>query len=76
MIAPIKTLNFLFLFTRTYFPSLAYRIVIFITNKLTPWNRIFLKNLIVVQLVKKFPTFYTNLRFIIIFTVAHHWSLS
>jgi len=34
------------------------------------------EKLIVIQLVKKFPTFYGNQRFITLFTRVCHWSLS
>jgi hypothetical protein len=40
------------------------------------WSRVVLEKLIVTQLVNKFPTFYGTFRFIIMFTRAHHLSLS
>ena len=40
------------------------------------WSRVILGKLIVTQLVNRFPTFYGTCRFIIIFTRAHHLSLS
>jgi hypothetical protein len=43
---------------------------------ITPWSRVLLKKLISFQLVKKFPTFYGNRRFITAFTSARHVSLS
>jgi hypothetical protein len=43
---------------------------------LPPWSRVLLEKLIVTQLVKKFPTFYGNRRFITVFTTARHLSLS
>jgi hypothetical protein len=43
-------------------------------NKRSPWNRALLENLIVAQLVKKFPALYRNPRFITIFTGDFHWS--
>jgi len=45
------------------------------TNLLTPRNGVFLENLIVTQLVNKFPTFYGTWRFITVFTTAQHWPL-
>jgi hypothetical protein len=38
-----------------------------ITNLLTPWNRVLLEKLIVTQLVKKFTAFYKTRRFITVF---------
>ena len=43
---------------------------------LTPWSRVLLEKLNVVQLVKKFPAFYGTRRFIMAFTNAHQLSLS
>jgi len=43
--------------------------------KLNPWSRVFLEKLIV-KLVSEFLAFYRPQRFIIMFTRAHHWSLS
>jgi hypothetical protein len=43
---------------------------------LTPWSRGLLDKLTVVQLAKKFPTFYVTRRFITAFTSARHLSLS
>jgi hypothetical protein len=43
---------------------------------LTPWSRVLLEKLIVLQLVKKFPAFYGTRRFITAFITAHHLSLS
>jgi hypothetical protein len=40
---------------------------------LTPWST---SSEVVTQLVKKFPTFYGNRRFITVFTRARHWPLS
>jgi hypothetical protein len=34
-------------------------------NKLTPWNRVLLENLIVAQIIKKFPAFCVTQTFII-----------
>jgi len=42
----------------------------------TPWSRVLLEKLKVFKLVKKFPTFYGNRRFITAFTSACHLSLS
>ena len=47
----------------------------FLVYFLTPWSRV-LKKLTRCQLVKKFPTFYGNQRFITVFTSARHLSLS
>ena len=43
---------------------------------LTPWSEILLEKLIGSQLVKKFPAFYGNWRFITAFTSARYMSLS
>jgi len=43
---------------------------------LTPRSRVLLEKLTAFQLVKKFPAFYRNGRFIIAFTSSHHLSLS
>jgi len=40
------------------------------TNHRTPWSRV-LDNLIVTQLVRKFPAFYGTRRFVTVFTKAH-----
>jgi len=47
-----------------------------LTYLLTPWSRVLLEKLTGSQLVRKFPTFYGNRRFITAFTSAHHLSLS
>jgi len=47
-----------------------------LTYLLTPWSRVLLEKLNGFQLVKKFPTFYENRKFITAFTSAHHLSLS
>jgi hypothetical protein len=39
--------------------------------KAIPWSRVF-EQLIVTQLVGKFPTFHETRRFIMVFTGAHH----
>jgi hypothetical protein len=44
-------------------------------NKLTPWNRVLFEKLVVTQLVK-YPCLLWTLRFITVFTTAHHWSQS
>jgi hypothetical protein len=46
------------------------------TYLLTPWSRVLLEKPTSLQLVKKFPTFYGILRFIIAFASARHLSLS
>jgi hypothetical protein len=45
-------------------------------NYLTSWIWALLEQSPVVQLLKNFPTFYGNRRFITVFTRALHWSLS
>jgi len=45
-------------------------------NKQTPWIRVLLKKLIVIQVVNKLSGFYGTQRFITIFTRVCHWSLS
>jgi hypothetical protein len=47
-----------------------------VTYLLTPWSRVLLDNLTVLQLVKKFPAFYGTLRFLAALTSARHLSLS
>jgi len=42
---------------------------------LTPCSRVLLEKLIFIQLLKKFPAFYGNQRFITMFTRVHQWSL-
>jgi hypothetical protein len=42
----------------------------------TPWNRVLLQNLTVLQLVRKFPRFCTTCKFITVFTRAHHFCAS
>jgi len=42
---------------------------------ITPWGRVLLEKLTGSQLVKKFPAFYGNRKFIITFTSARHLSL-
>jgi hypothetical protein len=46
-----------------------------ITHLHAPWSRVLLEKLTGLQLVKKFPTFYGNRRFITAFTSARHLSL-
>ena len=48
----------------------------YVTYLLTPWSRVLLEKLTGLQLVKKFPAFYGNRRFITVFTSARHMSLS
>jgi len=43
---------------------------------LTPWSRVLLEKLAGSQLVKKFPSFYGNRKFITAFASARHLSLS
>ena len=46
------------------------------TNQPTPWSRVLLVKLTGSKLVKKFPVFYGNRRFITAFTSARHLSVS
>jgi len=48
------------------------------TNRqtITPWSRVFCQKLIVTQLVKLYPAFVWNLKFITVLIKAHHWSVS
>jgi hypothetical protein len=48
----------------------------FLYNKLTPMTTVLLEKLIVAQLVRKFHVFYGTRRFITVFTIARHWTLS
>jgi hypothetical protein len=43
---------------------------------LTQWDRVIFERLIVAQLINKFPIFYVNGRFITVFTIANHLTLS
>jgi len=43
---------------------------------LPPWNRVLLQNLTVLQLVRKFPKFYTTCKFITVLARAHHFCAS
>jgi len=56
--------------SKTYFSSF------FLTYLLSPWSRVLSENLTGSQLVKKFPAFYGNWRFITAFTTARHLSVS
>jgi hypothetical protein len=42
----------------------------------TPWRRVLCQNLVVVQLIKKFPTFYGTRSFITMFIRVRHWAPS
>jgi len=42
---------------------------------LIPWSSVLLEKLTVTQLVKEFPSFFGNRRFITVFTRVRHWSL-
>jgi hypothetical protein len=42
----------------------------------TPWSRVLPEKLTAPQLLKKFPAFYGNRRFITVFTTARHLFLS
>ena len=52
-----------------------YILQILLTYLLTPWSRVLLEKLTGSQLVKKFPAFYGNWRFITAFTSARQVSL-
>jgi hypothetical protein len=43
---------------------------------LTPWNRVLLQNLTVLQLVRKFSKFYTTCKFVTVFMRGHHFCAS
>jgi hypothetical protein len=45
-------------------------------DKCTAWGKVLLEKLTGLQLVKKFPLFYGNPRFITAFTIVRHLSLS
>jgi hypothetical protein len=47
-----------------------------LTHSLTPWSRVLLEKLLIIQLVKKLPAFNGTQRFIIVFRRANKWSLS
>ena len=53
-----------------------YALTNLLTYLLTPWSRVLLEKLTGSQLVKKFTALYGIWKFIIIFTIAHHLSLS
>jgi len=55
---------------------LTYLLTYLLTSLLTPWSRVLLEKITGVQLVKKFPSFYGNQRFITAFASARHLSLS
>jgi hypothetical protein len=57
-------------------PNVSKAFLAFETYLLTPWSRVLLEKLTGSQLVKKFPTFYGNRRFITAFTSPRHLSLS
>jgi hypothetical protein len=48
----------------------------FIKYHITPWSRVLLEKLTVLQLVKKFPAFYGTRRFLTAITSIRHLSLS
>jgi len=51
--------------------ELGRQIVFYLKMLLIPWSRV-LEKLLFTQLVKKFPVFYENLRFITVFTRARY----
>jgi len=68
-----------FLFTNTDTSTYILGCIIFIillTYLLTPWCRVLLEKLTVLQLVKKFPAFHGNRRFITALTSVRQLSLS
>ena len=66
-------LGFFFLFTLTAYSLLCK---VYKTTLLTPWSKVLLEKLTGFQIVKKFPAFNGNRRFITAFTSVHHLSLS
>jgi hypothetical protein len=68
----ISTYLLTYLLTHSLTHSLTYSL----THSLTPWSRVLLEKLTVLQLVKKLPTFCGTRRFITAFTSACHLSLS
>jgi len=54
----------------------SYSYTVYNIYLLTPWSTFLLEKLTGFQLVKKFPAFYWNRRFITAFTSGHHLSLS
>jgi hypothetical protein len=50
--------------------------VLCVLYQFTPQSRALLEKHIVTQLFEKYPIFYGTQRFIIVFTRAHHWSLT
>jgi hypothetical protein len=57
-------------------PTLVSSLILYLTIQLNPWSRTLLHKLIVTQLLNKFSAFYRTRRSVIVFTAAHHWSLS
>jgi hypothetical protein len=55
---------------------LTYLLTYLRTYLISPYSRILLEKLTLLQLVKKFPAFYGTRRFITAFTIARHLSLS
>ena len=53
-----------------------YLLTYLLTHSLTPWCRVLLEKLTVLQLVKKFPAFHGTRRFITALTSVCHLSLS
>jgi hypothetical protein len=53
-----------------------YIVVLYTLVMLTPWSWALLKRPQVGKLLKNFATFYRTRRFITVFTIALHWSLS
>ena len=56
--------------------ELIHLLIDLLTYLLTPWSRVLLEKLTGSQLVKKFPAFYGNRRFITAHTSVRHLSLS
>jgi hypothetical protein len=56
--------------------NMTSRLYIHITTKLNPWRGVHLVKLVVFQLVKQFPVFYGNRRFIAVYRNSHNSVLS
>jgi len=59
------------------FAVFSYYIYNYLNTQLAAWSsKAILEKLMVVQLVKIFPTFYGSRKFITVFTRARYWALS
>jgi len=52
------------------------QVYVLVVRSIPLWSRILLEELLVLQLVKKFPVFYKARKFITTFTAARHMSIS